>query len=188
MDEHEWTKLKSTIYSWIWRNPRSNRILVDVADLSPDDHTLDVGCGPGVAVRGAAQSVTRAVGVDRSPSMVEIAQRRSAEFPNAEFAVGSAEDLPFPDDTFTVAWTAHSYHHWSDPESGLVECQRVLAPGGRLLIVETKSNGDHGLDLDRALDVSKKLEALGFVDSSVELHSKNYFVGASVPGSMSVTR
>lgn len=186
-DEQEWTKLKSRIYSWVFRDPRSNRVLVEVAGLSQGDHTLDIGCGPGAAVRRAAPVVTRAVGVDRSPSMVDIAQKRSTNYPNTEFAVGSAEDLPFPDDEFTVAWSAHSYHHWSDPEDGLMECRRVLAPGGRLLIVETKSNGEHGLSLDRALEVGKKLDALGFVDSSVELHSKNYFVGASVPSSTSAT-
>lgn len=188
MDEHEWSKLKATIYSWLWRNPRSNRILIDVADLSSQDQTVDIGCGPGVAVRRAAPVVTRAVGVDRSPSMVDIARKRSAGLSNVEFAVGAAEDLPFPDDAFTVAWSAHSLHHWYDRDTGLAECLRILAPGGRLLIVESKSNGDHGLSLDRALDLSTQLEELGFVDGTVELHHKNYFVGASVPGSISVTR
>jgi ubiquinone/menaquinone biosynthesis C-methylase UbiE len=188
MDEQEWTKLKSSIYSWIWRNPRSNRVLVEVASLSSDDDTLDIGCGPGVAVRRAASLVSQAVGVDRSPSMVDIARRRSAKVPNAEFAVGSAEDLPFPDDTFSVAWSAHSFHHWADPGAGLLECQRVIAPGGRLLIVETRSNGDHGLSLDRSLDLSTRLEGLGFVDASVERYANNYFVGARVPSSTSATR
>lgn len=188
MDEQEWTKLKSSIYSWIWRNPRSNRVLVEVASLAPDDQALDIGCGPGVAVRRAAPLVDRVVGVDRSPSMVDIARRRSSEVSTAEFAVGSAEDLPFPDNRFTVAWSAHSFHHWADPGAGLLECRRVLAPGGRLLIVETKSNGDHGLSLDRSLDLSAQLEALGFVDTSVELRAKSYFVGARVPASTSATR
>lgn len=180
MDEQEWTKRKSTIYSWIWRNPRSNRIVVDVAGLSPGDHALDIGCGPGAAVRHAAASVTRAVGVDRSPAMVEIAARRSAAVPNAEFAVGPAEDLPLPDAAFTVAWTAHSYHHWEDRDAGLAEARRVLAPGGRLLIVETRSNGEHGLSLDGALKAQADLEQLGFVDASIERHRDNYIVAGRV--------
>lgn len=181
MDEHEWPKIRSTIYSWIWRSPRSNQILVDVAGLSADDHALDIGCGPGAAVRHAAPTVARAVGIDRSPSMVDIARRRSAEFPNVEFAVGQVEDLPFPSDAFTVAWSAHSFHHWADRNAGLVECQRVLAPGGRLLILETRTNGEHGLSLDGALDLGGELEELGFVDPSLGRHGNEYVIEVTVP-------
>lgn len=189
-DEQEWSKLKSSIYSFFYRNPRSNRLLVEVAGLGPDDHTLDIGCGPGAAVRAAANVVTdgRAVGVDRAESMVEIARKRSAGLPNVEFTVGPAEDLPFPDDTFTVAWTAHSFHHWDDPEAGLIEARRVLAPAGRLLVVEDRTNGEHGFSLDKALDLSFELERLGFVDAAVDRHKDTYFVGASVSSSTSATR
>jgi len=180
MDEQPWTKFKSTIYSWLWRNPRSNRVVVDVAALSPADHTLDIGCGPGAAVRHAAATVERAVGVDRSPDMVDIAKRRSSAVPKAEFQIGQAEDLPFETGTFTVVWSAHSYHHWEDKEAGLIEAKRVVQPGGRLLIVETKSSGEHGLSLDGALELSKRLEALGLVDPSVELHHSNYVVSGTV--------
>ncbi len=182
MDETEWSKFRSTVYSFLWRSPKSNQIVVDVAGLTPQDQTLDIGCGPGAAVRHAAETVARAVGVDRSPSMVDIARKRSGSLPNVEFAVGQAEDLPFDDDEFSVAWTAHAFHHWEDGQAGLTECFRVLAPGGRLLILETKTNGDHGLSLNRALDLSATLEALGFVDADVGLHQKQYVVEARVPG------
>ena len=113
--------------------------------------------------------------------MVDIARRRSAKVPNAEFAVGSAEDLPFPDDRFTVAWSAHSFHHWADRNAGLVECQRVLAPGGRLLILETRTTGEHGLSLDGALDLGGELGELGFVDPSLERHGNEYVIEVTVP-------
>ena len=83
-DEQEWSRFKSRFYSLVYRNPKSNRLLVQVADLAADDHVLDIGCGPGVAVRGAAAVVTegRAVGVDRSPSMIDIARKRAAGLPS----------------------------------------------------------------------------------------------------------
>ncbi len=188
-DEQEWPKFKSKVYSLIYRNPKSNRLLVEIAELAPDDRVLDIGCGPGAAVRGAAAVVTdgRAVGVDRSPSMIEIARKRAAEFDNVGFAVGQAEEIPFPDDSFTVAWTAHAFHHWVDTDAGLIETRRVLAPGGRLLIVESKTTGEHGFSLDRAMDVQFKLVELGFADAAVELHKKTYFVGARVPAATSAT-
>ena len=48
-DEQEWPKFKSKVYSLVYRNPKSNRLLVEIAELAPDDRVLDIGCGPGVA-------------------------------------------------------------------------------------------------------------------------------------------
>lgn len=178
-DTQEWSRLKSAIYSFINRNPKSNRLLVDHAALASEDATLDIGCGPGAAVRSAAAIVTggHAVGVDRSPAMVDIARKRSAHLGNVTFEVGSAEALPFDDDTFTVVWTAHAFHHWEDRERGIGEAQRVLAPGGRLLILEIKSTSEHGLSLDGSLDLQFMLDDLGFTNTGVELLGKDYLIG-----------
>lgn len=183
-DEQAWSRLKAAIYSFVYRNPKSNRLLVDHAALAPEDSVLDIGCGPGAAVRSAASVVTAglAAGVDRSPAMIDIARKRSAELDNVSFEVGSAEALPFDDDTFTVVWTVHAFHHWENREQGLSEAHRVLAPGGRLLILEIKSTGEHGLSLDGALDVQFNLDALGFTDTAVELLGKDYLVGGVAGG------
>jgi ubiquinone/menaquinone biosynthesis C-methylase UbiE len=189
-DEHEWSKLRSTVFSFIYRNPKSNRLLVRRADLEPDDQVLDIGCGPGAAVRAAATVVSagRAAGVDRSRAMVDIARRRAADLPNVAFEVGVAESLPFPDGAFTVVWTAHAFHHWSDQESGLKEAYRVLAPGGRLFIVENTSTGEHGITLERAMDLEAKLGDLGFTRTFLDRLGKDYLVGARVPGAAPATR
>ncbi len=83
--------------------------------------------------------------LDPSPSMVERAAER---VPQAEVRLGSAESIPFEDDVFTAAISVSTYHHWADAETGLKEVRRVLAPGGRLLIVERKlkRSAGHGLD------------------------------------------
>jgi ubiquinone/menaquinone biosynthesis C-methylase UbiE len=49
---------------------------------------------------------------------------------------GTAERMPLEDGSATVAWAVASFHHWTDPDAGLAELHRVLAPGGRLLIAE----------------------------------------------------
>ncbi len=108
-----------------------------------------------------------AVGVDRALPMVEIARRRSTGHPNARFEVGAAEELPFPDSTFTVVWTAHSFHHWESRLTGLSEMHRVLVPGGRALILETHGK-KHGLTDPETQAVMADLESLGFRNVSSE--------------------
>ena len=166
-DAAPWSRLRSEVYGLIGRNPRSNRRVPSIATLQASHAVLDIGCGPGSAVRVAARSVSRAVGIDRSEAMVEIAQRRSRNFENAEFAVGGAEQLPFPSATFDRVWSIHSFHHWEDQPQGLAESLRVLRRGGRLLIVENDTTGSHGLDLVAANELAGQLRSMGFVDSSV---------------------
>lgn len=166
-DAAPWSRVRSELYALIGRNPRSNRRLVSIAALEPSHVVLDIGCGPGAAVRAAAPQVTRAVGIDRSEPMIEIARRRSRKLTNAEFSLGGAEDLPFPADSFDRVWSIHAFHHWEDQAQGLAESLRVLKPGGRLLIVESDTSGSHGLDRDGADDLAARLRSVGFAGSSV---------------------
>jgi ubiquinone/menaquinone biosynthesis C-methylase UbiE len=166
-DTSPWSRVKSEIYALLGRNPKSNRVVPEIAELEPDQLVLDVGCGPGVAVRAAAESVTRAVGVDRSEGMVLIARRRSKRFANVEFVTAGVEDLPFPDAMFDRVWTIHAFHHWEDRLGGIAECLRVLKPGGRLLVVESDTTGEHGLDRSRASELADSLRSAGFSSTSV---------------------
>lgn len=167
MDTSPWSRLKSEIYALLGPNPKSNRMVAESADLEHAHVVLDVGCGPGAAVRAASGSVTRAVGVDRSEPMIAIARRRSKRFENVEFLTAGAEDLPFPDAAFDRVWTIHSFHHWQDRPGGIAECRRVLKPAGRLLIVESDTSSAHGLDPTRAAELADDLRAAGFVNASV---------------------
>ena len=82
----------------------------------------------------------KTAGIDPSPSMVERATDRA----KSRGALGSAESIPFEDSSFTAAIPVSTYHHWADAETGLKEVRRVLAPGGRLLIVERKLKRSSG--------------------------------------------
>jgi len=179
MDTRPWSWLRARLYSLVFRTPKSNRLLVRLADLSPTDRALDIGCGPGAAVRMAAAAVVKgeAVGVDRAEPMVAIARRRSKRYRNAAFEVGPAEALPFPDASFTVVWTAHSFHHWEDRRAGLAEMRRVLLPGGRALILEQHGK-EHGLTDPQARQVVADMESLGFVEVSTAKEDKQVVISA----------
>lgn len=177
MDSKPWSRFRAGLYSLIFRSPKSNRILVGMLELSPADRTLDVGCGPGAAVRLAAEAVTsgEAVGVDRAEAMVEIARKRSTDYQNVRYEVAPAESLPFDDGSFTVVWTAHSLHHWEDGPAGLAEMRRVLSEGGRGVVLE-QDGKKHGLDEAGVAKVSKAMEDLGFGSVTVRKVDKQVII------------
>ncbi len=120
-------------------NNPTNRIAVRLAGLQPYDTVVDIGCGPGLAVREAARQVKHgeAIGVDPSMPMLEIASKKTRSHAGRiEYRKGKAEKLPVADASVMVALAINSLHHWENPARGFAEVERVLVPGGRILIVD----------------------------------------------------
>lgn len=113
-----------------------------LAELRPraGDRVLDVACGAGALVVDVAPRVERAVGVDLSDGMLEIARSRLLAAPdahhlaNVEFLLGPSDALPFDDGSFTALICTTALHHFPDPQRSIDEMARVLEPGGRLVI------------------------------------------------------
>ncbi|MGH8870981.1 MAG: class I SAM-dependent methyltransferase [Acidimicrobiia bacterium] len=163
-----WSALKVWLFSLRNRTPKSNLAAVEWLSLTPPDRFLDLGCGLGAALEHAVGTGAALAGIDPSPTMVERASRR---VPGAEVKVGSAEEIPFPDDRFTAVMAVATYHHWADPDAGFAEIRRVLAPGGRLLIVERrlKRNDGHGIDPPSADRLAAGLLRIGLASSEVDV-------------------
>lgn len=182
-----WSPLKVWFYTLFHRHPKSNTAIVDYARVGQSDRFLDVGCGPGAALRQAIKVGAVAAGVDPSPSMVERAAKR---VPGADVKLGSAEEIPFDDDAFTVAVNVASFHHWADRDRGLREISRVLAPGGRLHIMEGKIGDDedgHGLGPADTRALMERLTELGYANSRTETiktgwRHEYFVVSATTPG------
>ena len=110
------------------------QLAADLTGVTRDDHVVDVGCGPGTAVRAAARRGATVTGVDPAPVMLSLA-RRLTRNSSITWREGAAESLPLPDGVATVLWSLSTVHHWHDIDAGLAEARRVLAPGGRLLAI-----------------------------------------------------
>jgi ubiquinone/menaquinone biosynthesis C-methylase UbiE len=109
-----------------------------LAQVPAPHRVLDVGSGTGYLLRqlaARAPDAVQLVGVDAAAEMVRVA-RESAADPRVRFQAGSAEHLPGADGTFDLVVSTTSFDHWADQEAGLRECARVLAPGGRLVLVD----------------------------------------------------
>lgn len=162
-------KAFALLYGLVWRDPKSNRILVDSFHLSPQDRILEIGCGPGAALQRAAAIVSEASAVDPTETL---ARQAAARVPAARVEVAGAEALPFADDSFTVAWSISAFHHWSDPDAGITEAFRVLSPGGVVHIAkkDTRRPGLHGLAPSEADEVAAKLVGAGFREPAITHH------------------
>lgn len=107
---------------------RSYELLGDLTGRT----VVDAGCGGGRAVAELAERGARAVGVDLDPEMIAVARDR---WPAGEFHVGDAYELPL--DTASVAgYRADKVMHMlDDPARAVAEARRVLAPGGRAVVL-----------------------------------------------------
>jgi ubiquinone/menaquinone biosynthesis C-methylase UbiE len=130
-------------YEQGWRGRMHHDIADRTAQLTVSVHpaprcVLDVGCGTGYLLRLLARrwpQATELAGIDAAPSMIEAAER-AADDQRLRFTTGTAEQLPYPDDSFDVIVSTTSFDHWSDQQAGLFECARVLAPGGHLVLTD----------------------------------------------------
>jgi SAM-dependent methyltransferase len=112
----------------------ARRAILDVLELGPADHLLEIGCGGGLLLRDALRTGARATGLDHSEDMVDLARMRA---PGAEVLLGAADRLPFADGAFTAAAMAVVFFFLDDPVRVLGECRRVLSPSGRLAVYTT---------------------------------------------------
>lgn len=177
-DEQPWSNLKSTIYSAVFRNPKSTKVTLARVSLSAGDRVLDIGCGPGAAIRQVAGRVASGTGVDAARSMISIARKRAEGLPNVDFAVSPAEELACPDGAFTVVWTIQSWHHWNDTGAAYGQVRRVLEPGGRFYIIEKETDGSHGLTAAGATRVVDELGSAGFTDLETSRVDKMIIISA----------
>jgi SAM-dependent methyltransferase len=112
----------------------ARRAILGALRVQTDDRLLDVGCGGGLLLRDALATGGSATGLDHSEEMVSLARGRA---PGAEIVLGSAEELPFPDASFTAVAMSIVFFFLADPLAALREARRVLAPRGRIAIYTT---------------------------------------------------
>lgn len=111
------------------------RVLVDELGIHPRGMTaLDVGSGGGLLAEEFARLGFRVTGLDPSAESVEAARAHAAqEGLDIEYTVGAGEQLPFPDESFDIAYCCDVLEHVDDLGRVLAETSRVLKPGGTYL-------------------------------------------------------
>jgi SAM-dependent methyltransferase len=155
------------------------RWAADLTGVTAGTRVVDVGCGPGTAVREAARRGATAVGVDPAPVMLRVG-RLLTHTPNITWQPGAAEALPLSDASADVVWSIAAVHHWHDLQAGLREVHRVLVPEGRFLAVEARSrpgatgHGSHGWTDEQVEAFADACRAVGFTDVGINRRGRRH--------------
>jgi ubiquinone/menaquinone biosynthesis C-methylase UbiE len=172
--------------------------LIKAAALRENERVLDVACGTGVVARLASELVGSAgtvAGLDVNPGMLAVARSTTPPGMTIEWHEASAEDMPFPDESFDAVLCQMGLQFIPDKEAALSEMRHVLAPGGRLIInlpgptppafaiLAEALTRDFGpgaagfvnqiFSLHDTAEVRSLLSGAGFRDVSVESHNKS---------------
>jgi demethylmenaquinone methyltransferase / 2-methoxy-6-polyprenyl-1,4-benzoquinol methylase len=113
------------------------RQAMELLALRPGDRVLDVATGTGDLAfreRAAVGLEGQVVGVDSCAAMLQVARRRQRCA--VDFQEGDAMDLRFPDASFDVVTIGFGLRNVADRGKALREFQRVLRPGGRLMVLD----------------------------------------------------
>src|SRR5205085_5290147 len=94
----------------------------------------DLGCGTGHVSELLSPSVARIIAVDESGPMLSAARDRLEKLSNVKLRAGTVEDLPIENGELDVAILFLVAHFVADPPALMREVQRVLKPGGKLLL------------------------------------------------------
>lgn len=108
--------------------------VADAAQIQTGQRVLDVACGTGILARSVHSRTGRSgyvAGLDPSPGMLAVANDLA---PAVDWCLGSAESIPFLDQSFDRVVSQFGLMFFADHQQGLREMLRVLTCGGRLVV------------------------------------------------------
>ena len=120
-------------------------LLLSLAAVKPGESALDVATGGGHVALALVRAGARVTAIDLTPQMLEVAAANLAEHgATARFVEGSADALPFADESFDVVTCRIAAHHFPDPAAFFSEAARVLGQHGRLAFQDQALPDDPG--------------------------------------------
>lgn len=113
-------------------------LLVDLARPTSHDAVLDYATGAGMAGFTVAPDVATVEAADEQPDLLEEGERLATELGlvNVAFALVDLYALPYKDGAFSLIVCHDALHLLPEPVAALVEMQRVLSAGGRIVILD----------------------------------------------------
>lgn len=106
--------------------------------LTGKENVLEIAAGTCAFGRTIAPHVSKITELDATEAMLSVgkAENEKCGITNAEYIIGEAEALPFPDKTFDTVVSRLAFHHFENPELVYREMCRVIKPGGLLVTAD----------------------------------------------------
>jgi ubiquinone/menaquinone biosynthesis C-methylase UbiE len=119
-------------------------ILAEMVVAKKSDWAVDLACGTGALAVAFSPHVRWIIGLDLTRAMLAVAQRavRDANAHNVTFALGNAQEIPFPDQSLDLILSSYALHHVPEPARVIGEMSRVLKRGGRAGIIDIFAQED----------------------------------------------
>ncbi|MEO0647179.1 MAG: class I SAM-dependent methyltransferase [Cyanobacteria bacterium J06650_10] len=104
--------------------------------LKSHERILDLGCGTGTLIQRLLHLAPEieTFGLDPSTEMLNIARQKLPK--SVELRLGSADNIPFPNESFDLVISTNAFHYFRNPSQAIQEAQRVLKPNGRVVITD----------------------------------------------------
>ncbi len=110
--------------------------------ILPPLTVADLGSGEGLLSELLALRCRKVIAVDNSEKIIAFgaAKARKAGLKNLEFRLGDLQDPPIADATVDVVILSQALHHAEDPPRALRSAQRILKPGGQVMILDLRQH------------------------------------------------
>ncbi len=122
----------------MWKSEVNSAVVARIAPRSGET-VMDIGAGIGAGTMVAAKSGCTVVAIEPTPYMRAVLRIRcllARAQERVRIVDGSAEATTVAAGSIDAAWAVNTMHHWTSLEDGIAELARVLAPGGRVLLVD----------------------------------------------------
>ena len=99
---------------------------------------VDLGAGEGTLAQLMAPRAEKVIAIDNSPKMVEFGKQLAKDhgLGNLEYRLGDIQNPPVDDDTVDLAIFSQALHHAEHPDRALASAYRMLAPGGKVIVLD----------------------------------------------------
>jgi ArsR family transcriptional regulator len=142
--------------------------------LMPPMVIADLGTGEGAFALLLAQRAKKVIAVDTSAKMIEVGRDQALrhQVTNIDFRLGDMEEIPIADAEVDLVFFSQSLHHALHPDRAIEQAFRILAPGGRIVLLDLAKHrfeearelyADEWLGFSEA-ELEAMLEKTGFTD------------------------
>ena len=156
-------------------NLERNSWALSLLKIQPTDRVLEVGFGPGVAIRRSSELATKGMvwGIDHSVVMFRQAYKRNRKAigqGRVKLFLGTTKNVPPMVGPIDKVFSVNVYQFWNSPEENLKELYSRMAPGGKIAVAyQPRTPGSKNSDAVKAGEaIARSLEQSGFENITVE--------------------